>query len=117
MWERLSGYPAVKTLLLACLGGAMVYLHFTLRRWAGRRVARRMTSEQAIGALLPNYARAFRKNSRWFRSVLRRNPAGWGRRTARHLAQVVEDAQQYVQKLNDMYTNPSGEIASPVTCA
>jgi hypothetical protein len=76
-----------------------------------------METDPAIAALLPNYARAFRKNSRWFRSVLRRNPAGWGRRTARRLAQVAEDAQQYVQKLNDMYTNPSGEIASPATCA
>jgi hypothetical protein len=117
VWGRLSGYPFVKALLLTCLAAAAVYLHFTLRGWAGQRVARRMANDQAIGALLPNYTRAFRKNSRWFRSVLRRNPAGWNRRTGRSLAQVVEDAQQYVQKLNDMYTNPSGEITSPVTCA
>jgi hypothetical protein len=114
VWEHISGYPVVKTLLLAGLAGAMVYVHFSLRRWAGQRVARRMAHDKAISELLPNYTRAFRKNSRWFRSVLRRNPAGWGRRTARRLAQVVEDAQQYVQKLNDMYTNPSGEMASPL---
>jgi len=114
-WEHLSGYPVAKTLLLAGLAGAGVYVHFILRRWAGQRVARRMASDKTISEFLPNYTRAFRKNSRWFRSVLRRNPAGWGRRTARSLSQVVEDAQQYVQKLNDMYTNPSGEIGSPVT--
>ena len=28
----------------------------------------------------PNYLSAFRKNSRWFRSIFRRHPAGWGRR-------------------------------------
>jgi hypothetical protein len=55
-----------------------------------------------------NYARAFQKNSRWYRSVLMRRPAGWGRWTQRRLAKVLEDTNSYIQKLNDMYTSPSG---------
>jgi hypothetical protein len=37
-----------------------------------------------------------------------RKPAGWGRRAQRRLAKVLEDTNTYIQKLNDMYTNPSG---------
>jgi hypothetical protein len=58
--------------------------------------------------LRANYTRAFKKNSRWYRSLLKRKPAGWGRRTQRRLTKVLEDTNTYIQKLNDMYTNPSG---------
>jgi hypothetical protein len=58
--------------------------------------------------LRANYTRAFKKNSRWYRCLLKRKPAGWGRRTQRRLAKVLEDTSRYIQKLNDMYTNPSG---------
>jgi hypothetical protein len=58
--------------------------------------------------LQANYARAFKKNSHWYRSLLMRKPAGWGRRAQRRLAKVLEDTNTYIQKLNDMYTNPSG---------
>jgi hypothetical protein len=37
-----------------------------------------------------------------------RKPAGWGRGAQRRLAKVLEDTNIYIQKLNDMYTNPSG---------
>ncbi len=57
-----------------------------------------------------------KKNSRWYRSLLKRKPAGWGRRTQRRLAKVLEDTNTYIQKLNDMYTNPSGnESGHPET--
>jgi hypothetical protein len=76
-----------------------------------------MASDAKVNDLLPNYLRAFRKNSRWFRSIFRRHPAGWGRRAARGLLKVADDSQGYVQKLNDMYANPSGETPAPATCA
>ena len=58
--------------------------------------------------LQANYIRAFKKNSRWYRPLLNRKPAGWGRGTQRRLAKVLEDTNTYIQKLNDMFTNPSG---------
>ena len=58
--------------------------------------------------LRASYARAFKKNSRWYRILWRRKPAGWGRRTQRRLAKVLENTNTCIQKLNDMYTNPSG---------
>ena len=62
--------------------------------------------------LIPNYKRALHKSSRWWRSLFFPNPAGWGRRTAAGLSKVVDDSNAYIQKLNDEYTNPSGEEAS-----
>jgi hypothetical protein len=57
-----------------------------------------------------NYIRAFRKNSNWRRTLFSLQPAGWGRRTRGRLAKVLEDTNAYIQKLNDMYTSPSGEV-------
>jgi hypothetical protein len=34
---------------------------------------------------------------------------GWSGSTKRRLAKVREDANSYVQTLNDRFTNPSGE--------
>jgi hypothetical protein len=109
LWERLSAYPAVQTLILLLLAAAAVYLHFSIRRWTAGRVARSLVAGDINGEMQAAYLQAFRKNSRWFRSIFRRRPAGWGGRTARSLAQVLDDSQGYVQKLNDMYTNPSGQ--------
>jgi hypothetical protein len=110
LWNHLSAYPTVQFILLCLLAAAAGYAHFVIRRWTARRVARRLASEAKVSDLLPNYMRAFHKNSRWFRSIFRRNPAGWGRKVAQSLARVADDSQQYVQKLNDMYANPSGEL-------
>ena len=117
LWTSLSGFPAIQAVLLGLLAIGAGYIHFAIRRWAAARMARRMASDPRLNDFLPNYQRALRKNSRWFRSVFRRDPAGWNRRTARSLVKVADDSQGYVQKLNDMYANPSGEIPAPVTSA
>mgnify|MGYP001093101889 CR=1 FL=1 len=39
----------------------------------------------------PNYPRAFRKNSRWYRSIFWHQPAGWNRRTSHRLGKVVDE--------------------------
>jgi hypothetical protein len=113
LWRHLAEYPAIRLVLLGLMVTGIGYGHFSLRRWAGQRVARRLAADRRVSEFLSNYARAFQKNSRWFRSILRRHPVGWGDRAARSLTRVSEDAQLYVQKLNDMYANPSGELAAP----
>ena len=44
----------------------------------------------------------------WWRSLILPNPAGWGRRTSARLEKILDDSNAYIQKLNDEYTNPSG---------
>jgi hypothetical protein len=87
------------------------YFHFSVRRWIANRVSRKFLAEITDPELHDNYSQAFHKNSRWYRSVFFRRPAGWGRRTRRRLADVFENTNAYIQKLNDTYTNPSGDNA------
>jgi hypothetical protein len=84
------------------------YVHFSIRRLTADYVSRKFLAEVKDPDLQANYTRAFKKNSRWYRSLLKRKPTGWGRGAQRRLAKVLEDTNTYIQKLNDMYTNPSG---------
>jgi hypothetical protein len=108
-WEYLADTPTIKAVLLALLATGAGYVHLSARRWAASRASARLARDPKVQEFLPNYARAFRKNTRWFRSIFRRSPSGWGRRTEHALAQIVEESLQYVQKLNDQYANPSGD--------
>jgi predicted GTPase len=90
--------------LLAIVG----YVHSRIRRWAAEKVTATLLAEVKDPNLHPNYRRAFRKNSRWWRILLWPNPAGWGKRTAIELEKVLDGSNAFIQKLNDKYANPSG---------
>jgi len=106
--DNLPGGNYSKFGLLGLLVLLIGYVHFWVRRVTANYVSRRMLADIKDPDLRANYARAFKKNARWYRILLRRKPAGWGRRTRRRLAKVLEATNSYIQKLNDMYTNPSG---------
>jgi hypothetical protein len=108
LWDATGDYPRIRLLVLGLLAAAAVYIHFSIRRRLAERLAAKLAGKDKAPDFQLNYRQALRKNSRWFRSLFRRQPAGWSRRTARTLAKILDDSQSYVQKLNDMYTNPSG---------
>jgi hypothetical protein len=97
-------YGAVGILLIAA-----GYVHIRIRRWSAGKIIPKLLQEVKNPELHPNYQRAFRKSSRWWRSLFLPNPAGWGKSTAARLEKVLDDSNAYIQKLNDEYTNPSGE--------
>ena len=91
-----------------------VAVHYGVRRLAARSLlgrVRRMAAELGIRGDL---GAAFLKNTKPWRSIFSTTPAGWGRRSKRAITKVLEDTDQYVQALNDRFTNPSGamEIAA-----
>jgi hypothetical protein len=106
--DNLPGGNYSKLALLVLLLLLCGYVHFFIRRFTANYVSRKLLAKFNDPDLQANYARAFKKNSRWYRSLLMRKPTGWGRRAQRRLAKVLEDTNTYIQKLNDMYTNPSG---------
>jgi hypothetical protein len=110
--DRLPGGNYSKLGLLALLVLLLGYVHIRVRRFEAKTVTRNLLAEIEDPDVKANYARAFQKNSRWYRSVLMRRPAGWGRWTQRRLAKVLEDTNSYIQKLNDMYTSPAGTESS-----
>jgi hypothetical protein len=114
--DNLPGGNYSKIGLLALLVLLVGYVHFWIRRVTANYVSRKVLADIKDPDLRTSYARAFKKNSRWYRILWRRKPAGWGRRTQRRLAKVLENTNTYIQKLNDMYTNPSGsESGHPQT--
>jgi len=111
--ERLPEGNWTGFVLLVLVAGIAGYVHFRIRRWAAKRVARKLTASIEDSDLRLNYLQAFQKNSRWYRTLFHRRPAGWGRKPARSLEQVLEDSNVYIRKLNDMYADPSGDSTGP----
>lgn len=79
-------------------------LHHISRSWSARSVLGGLTNDPQRDIL----SRAFRKNTRARHSIFRPNPVGWSGGGKRHVRQVLENAGQYVQQLNNRFTNPSG---------
>jgi hypothetical protein len=107
-WDLLMRNNYIKFGALAVLIAIAVYTHLSIRQWAARKVIRKLLAQVKNHDLHTNYTQAFRKNSKWWRSVIFPKPAGWGRRNSARLEKVLEDSNTYIQKLNDEYTNPSG---------
>jgi len=107
-WQTLTATPA--SIYFSALGAYLGWLavHFGIRRVAAKSLfgaAERLGQQIGIRGSL---VQAFRANTRPWRSIFSRNPVGWTRRSRRRIQQVIEDADRYVQDLNDRFTNPSG---------
>jgi hypothetical protein len=70
----------------------------------------------SAGLELERIRNAFVFNTRPWHSIFRKSPVGWGGRTQRRLQRVIEAANSYVQRLNDTFTDPSGDLStSPIS--
>ncbi len=112
-WSQLAPSALLEAYRANPLGGiaavvalfALIYgLHLFSRRFWAARIERRLPRADMPG----NLVTAFRKNTRFWRSVFHTSPKGWSRRVARRVSKVTEDSALFVQKLNDSFTNPSG---------
>jgi hypothetical protein len=86
-------------------------LHFLIRSLAARSLLRQLKRQTDKLAIRGNLSNAFLRNTKPWRSIFSSIPAGWGRGARKRLAQVKEDADNYVQTLNDRFTNPSGDAS------
>jgi hypothetical protein len=91
--------------LVVVLGG----LHAVARKLAAGQVLGRLRRQQGDSDEADRLARALRRNTRFYRSIFLAQPAGWGPRSRHTLRQVLADAGDYVQQLNNAFTNPSGK--------
>ena len=97
--------------VLAAAGGC--YLHFLIRKLSARFIARRIARDPDLGDARTGVARAFSHNTKPWRTIMSESPAGWSRGVRRRIARVVADADRYVQRLNDRFTDPSGGAGAP----
>lgn len=91
---------------LVVLAGLFLGGHFWLRQAIARRIA--ATLPERMGHVDLDVRAAFLKNSRFFRSLFRRLPTGWGAGTRRRLFAIREAVARHVQTFNDLYTDPAG---------
>ena len=107
-WDSLTA--TTMSMYFSALAAYLLWLavHYGVRHLAARsltRAADRLSQKLGIRGSLKA---AFLLNTKPWRSIFSRHPAGWSRRNRRRIQQALEDADRYVQDLNDRFTNPSG---------
>ncbi|WP_456380611.1 dynamin family protein [Thiolapillus sp.] len=111
-WQWVRETTIHSAVFLAAIAAIGAILHFGLRKLAARSLSGWLEKEQESLPVKVNLLRAFRKNTRPWRSLFRNKHAGWNRKTRRMLAAVISQADNYIQQLNDRFTNPSGDQAT-----
>ena len=54
------------------------------------------------------YTQAFNKSTAAYRPMFLNGPAGWNEVTEQTIDEIINEANDYIQALNDQFTNPSG---------
>ncbi len=83
---------------------AVIWLHFLFRKWHAKIIAAGLTRKKKDAAII----KGFNKNTHFMHSLFRTRPLGWGAGTRRKLNKIREAADNFVQTLNDQFTDPSG---------
>lgn len=116
-WQGLSFAPPwlaaesgglLPWLILGMLVIAFGAIHFGVRALAARSLLGAIRKQAAKSGLKGDPAGSFVRSTQPWRSILRKHPAGWGRKSRRKLREVVQATDAYIQTLNDQFTNPSG---------
>lgn len=98
---------------LAAVVGLAALVHFQARKilanWTLKVSQKRWSKEEEVGRdALDGLTRAFKFNTRPWSPLFWSQPIGWTGWARRQIAQVLVEADRYVQSLNDGFTNPSG---------
>jgi GTPase SAR1 family protein len=107
-WDSLTADTVTVYFLLLTLAILGVSLHYGVRNLAARSVARQLRGHASEGLMRGDVRRAFLRNTRPWRSIFSKQPAGWGRSARKQIEKIMLDTDRYVQELNDSYADPSG---------
>ena len=95
----------VSKIALVVILGVFYLLHLGIRGAVARFTARNMDEDGYYG----NLKAAFLKNTKWWRSLIMPRIVGWDNKVSQKLTDLRDSADNFVQTLNDQYTNPSGK--------
>lgn len=101
-----GGLPIGVLVALVVLAGLFGAGHFWLRSFMGRRVARSLP--ERYGDVDLNLQQGFLRNTRFFRSIFRKKPAGWSGGAEKRIFSIREAVAEHVQRINDLFTDPAG---------
>ncbi len=108
-WTAMAQSPIWTSLGAVVLAGALVGIHWFNRRWLARRIARELPQESSAG----NWRAAFLKNTRPWRSLFAPGPKGLGRRALSRLHKLRDEAESYIQKLNNQFVDAAAASPEP----
>ena len=101
--------PEISSLKMMVIISASLLVHFSARNYVAKRLARKLSTSEIAG----NIRNAFMKNTVPFRSVFQPLTTGWTENAKLVLTEVLNDASALIQRMNDRYTNPSGDNKPP----
>lgn len=94
---------------LALLLGGIGYIHFSIRHISARKELKKIANELGADSdIYKQYERSFGKSTAAYRPMFFQSPAGWNETTQQIIEEVINEANDYIQALNDQFTNPSG---------
>ena len=87
-FQQLLGNQLLSLAAAVMLAALVFYLHFTARGWASRKVMQEIPTLYSEDES-ERMARAFKRNTRIWRSIFDPDPAGWSGRNRRALKRIV----------------------------
>lgn len=99
--------PVSMIIIILAIALMVMIVHFLVRKLVAQFMTSRLNDTED-----EPFAKAFRNNTRFFRSVFSKEPVGWNRRSRKTVDEVIEQATEFVESLNDQFTNPSGQSKS-----
>jgi len=87
----------------------LLVIHFISRKLSAASMHSQIKKTASQLQIRGNLQNAFKRSTVHWRSIFHTSPGGWSRRNRKRLDRVIQASDDYVQTLNDKFTNPSGK--------
>ena len=105
-----DGFMTLKPLYTGLLLGGLAFgWHLLSRRLVANSLKRTVNKAQEFIGQKLDIKNAFKKSTSYYNTIFSFSPRGWNMLNRSRINKVREEADVYVQSLNDRYTNPSGK--------
>ena len=107
--ENLQQHDTTSIVIAALMVLSILYIHFSIRRGVANGLLKKLATELGNDHdTYKQYMQAFNKSTAAIRPMFLNGPAGWNETTQQTIDEVINEANDYIQALNDQFTNPSG---------
>lgn len=107
--ENLQQHDTTSIVIAALIVITILYTHFSIRRAVANGLLKKLANELGNDQdTYKQYMQAFNKSTAAIRPMFLSGPAGWNETTQQTIDEVINEANDYIQALNDQFTNPSG---------
>lgn len=114
--ENVIAQDTQSLVILGIIVSVIGYIHFSIRSAVAKSLVKKLPAEFGHDHnSCKQYTQAFIKCTSVFRPMFLSKPTGWNSSNRQILAEVKDEANDYIQSLNDLFTDPSGRKADAET--